>query len=169
MSLGSILIFVCVTMLDISVLIFLFRRLRQKTSWQFSLKSLMIFVTLFAVWLSQFSISHYELRSDEGLIWKDLFIVGFVWIVLVLYYSWTKSILALIAHCFPIIACILLSTGNAITFANFFNALIGGCFIGSSVSFPVWALTVSEIIDRPKKIPSDVASGSDSNENNHDC
>jgi hypothetical protein len=154
MVVQAFVLFACLLIPAIFLLRIIIRRLKQRESWQFSLKSLMIFVTLFAVWISQFAILHNNF--SKGYTWNDFIVVVVDWSVLAVYYLYRKTRLPLIAHClaigfFLIVACFTLLTGIAIELTILFNLLLLGFFIGSLASFPIWVLVVSEIMDRPKK------------------
>jgi hypothetical protein len=151
MSLQGILFCVCLVILVISLPIIIIRILKRNRSWQISLRGLMVFVTLFAVWISQFSIS--RSRFISGFFnWDESFYVLFVWIVLASFYIYHKSIPLLIVHCafiglFSILFCLLLLGGLDFEIDYLRNVLVKGFLIGSLASFPFCILILCEFID----------------------
>jgi hypothetical protein len=136
----------CLIILLIFLPIIIIRGLKQWKSCQFSLKALLMFVALCAVWISQFTRPPIN-NIRETFEWRNDFVVIFVWIVLAAFYLYRRLKFPLALHCVGIIFYSLLLVFQLISTGEFQPVKAGwlicvGCFFGSLISYPTWILVL---------------------------
>ena len=134
----------CPIILLICIPIVIVRGLRQRKSLQFSLKSLLMFVTMFAVWISQFTRPPIVKPRETFELSHD-FVVIFVWVLLMAFYLYRRVRFPLVIHCTSVALVGLLlvleqSDGEYRSYDEVGWLICVGCFFGSTISFPTWML-----------------------------
>jgi hypothetical protein len=160
MILMSIIFLLCLIILAIGLPVIIIRGLKRH-SWQFSLKSLLIFITVFAIWLSQFTCKPFS-KFRESFDWRSDFTVIFVWIVLAGFYLYRQYIVTLSVHCLAILLCELFlayawaSNARLTSLSDIGWYFMIGCFFGSLISFPTWILELCRFTNRSMRETSAV-------------
>ena len=148
----SIIFLLCLIILAIGVPVISIRGFKRNR-WQFSLKSLLIFITVFAVWLSQFTCNPFA-NFREKFDWSSDLTVIFVWIVLAVFYFYRQTIFTLSIHCLAILFCEVFlayawaSHASLLSFSDVGWYFMIGCFFGTMISFPVWILELCRFMNR---------------------
>ncbi len=138
--------FVCVVALIVGVLA-IFAVLgvggqQQPSARRFTLRGLLLFVLLCAVWLSQIRFA--PMSRNENFYSRDDLVVAFAWLVLAGFYAARRLVAPLVVHCvglaffLPFIAMDLAAGGRK--WPHYAWLLSAGCFFGSFASLPFASL-----------------------------
>ncbi len=128
---------------------------------QFSLRTLLIFVLLCAVWMSQLTVRAIPSGDEFRFSWQDGLTVALAWCLLAVFYVRRGLFAALVIHSlglayFTILVWICRSYSEAVAH------LVAGGLVGSFLSFPFSILMSLGFLRRRDKSPGQAADGNDS-------
>ena len=137
---------------------------------RFTVRSLMLFVTLCALWAWQLTVV--EFVQDDAFAWPDALPVILTWLVLAAFYLKRRIPAALIIHFvgvafFGMLMVLAFLHGarpapggpDRTILHGMAVLLLGGCFWGSFVSFPMAILMFLGFLSRPSKSVGDEPPG----------
>jgi hypothetical protein len=153
----------CPIILAICLPIIIIRGLKRQKTKQFSLKALLKFVTLCAIWLSQFSTLQFNDHGETFEFCRD-FVIIFVWIFLAVFYFYRRFQAPFVIHTIAV-ALFLIVMFFALAFVDNFQfaeaawKMSIACFCSSLLSFPFSIFYLWGFMGHSKKDFTDDAAG----------